>query len=265
MKKVLILAQNSQGNFINDKTVGEQEEEILLFSDLNKIYNQSSSFLYDEIKVIGRIPNEEEISILFKLLISNGKMLIEGIPSREAGQSLTVDLKICGFIDIMAAKDPSTGDRFVVCQRPTWEIGSKILLNIVNNSTTISNNDENSKKWKMAAIDLADDDLIDEDALLDANPVVVDDANEAQGCGDDTSGAKKRACKNCSCGLAEIEAQEALSGEMSIEEKSSQTKSSCGSCYKGDAFRCGSCPFLGKPAFEPGNEKVVLSLGADDI
>eukprot|EP01037_Dinobryon_pediforme_P024322 gene24322-26079_t len=27
-----------------------------------------------------------------------------------------------------------------------------------------------------------------------------------------------------------------------------------------------SCPFLGKPAFEPGNEKVVLSLGGlDDI
>ena len=114
-------------------------------------------------------------------------------------------------------------------------------------------------------MDLADEDLIDEDALLDNSPmVVVNEYDSTSGCGEESSG-KKRACKNCSCGLAEIEAQEAMNGmSVSVEEKASKS-SACGNCYKGDAFRCGSCPFLGKPAFEPGSEKVILSLGADDI
>ncbi|KAI9895682.1 hypothetical protein PsorP6_019023 [Peronosclerospora sorghi] len=37
-------------------------------------------------------------------------------------------------------------------------------------------------------------------------------------------------------------------------------------CYKGYAFIYGSCTFLGKPAFKPGMEKVLLNLNnADDI
>jgi anamorsin len=51
---------------------------------------------------------------------------------------------------------------------------------------------------------------------------------------------------------------------LTLEEKVAKA-GSCGGCFKGDAYRCGGCPFLGLPAFEPGNEKVVLSLGAADI
>ncbi|CAN0173350.1 unnamed protein product, partial [Ectocarpus fasciculatus] len=34
-------------------------------------------------------------------------------------------------------------------------------------------------------------------------------------------------------------------------------------CLQGDAFRCGGCPFLGKPAFEKGQEKTIMLLDLD--
>lgn len=98
---------------------------------------------------------------------------------------------------------------------------------------------------------------------------------------------RKKACKNCSCGLAELEAEElreskvvvldgsqtgsATEVEQSEKERLVQAAkaapkatSSCGSCFLGDAFRCASCPYLGLPAFKPG-EKVEIDFGMDDI
>lgn len=79
--------------------------------------------------------------------------------------------------------------------------------------------------------------------------------------GDGAAPRRKKACKGCSCGLAELEAEEASvvlidggenGGVMTEQQRlakaaaaAPKATSSCGSCYLGDAFRCSSCPYLG--------------------
>jgi len=95
--------------------------------------------------------------------------------------------------------------------------------------------------------------------LLDEDDLIKPDKSTLTRPDCETSG-KRKACKNCSCGLAE---------ELERESKpalNAAPTSSCGSCYLGDAFRCSTCPYLGMPAFAPG-EKVVLggNMMQDDI
>jgi len=90
---------------------------------------------------------------------------------------------------------------------------------------------------------------IDESKLLAADPV---DAKPVYDCG--TGTGPRKACKNCTCGLAE---QEQLEAAKAAGEK---PKSGCGNCALGDAFRCANCPSLGLPPWKEEGDKVKLQL-----
>jgi len=73
--------------------------------------------------------------------------------------------------------------------------------------------------------------------------------------------SKKRRCANCTCrrskdkGIQDgCEVTETVKNGCEVVEEKPTTKSGCGSCYLGDAFRCDGCPYKGMPAFKEGEE-----------
>jgi len=109
-----------------------------------------------------------------------------------------------------------------------------------------------------------DDDMIDEDDLLNEEEGAL--APDMKGVtnatkGDDDCGGREP-CADCTCGRADATASSKPTGQQTGTKQPIQT-SSCGKCGLGDAFRCASCPYLGKPAFKPGEEHLVLDLQDD--
>ncbi|KAL4613699.1 anamorsin-B-like [Arapaima gigas] len=143
--------------------------------------------------------------------------------------------------------------------KPNFEVGSSTQLKLcigkkASKSEKPSVDPSAAKMWTLSANDMNDEDvdLLDSDALLDAEDLKKPNAASLRvpSCGDSK---KKKACKNCTCGLAEE-----LEQESQNVQKSNQPKSACGNCYLGDAFRCASCPYLGMPPFKPG-DKIILA------
>jgi len=162
-------------------------------------------------------------------------------------ETLCKHLKWNGFVDVQV--DQPKG--IIQAKNDKFQYGESIQLPFMKNVSVLNTNPSiPSKSWKVSVNDDDDDELIDEDELLDEEDLKKPDPDSLKVCG--TTG-KRKACKDCSCGLADE-----LAGENTKPVDTSNAKSSCGSCYLGDAFRCASCPYLGTPAFKPG-EKVQLS------
>ncbi|KAH6899858.1 cytokine-induced anti-apoptosis inhibitor 1, Fe-S biogenesis-domain-containing protein [Thelonectria olida] len=128
--------------------------------------------------------------------------------------------------------------------------------------------------------DLDDDDLIDEDDLMTEEDLLrpINIPLECQ----PKPGKRRRACKDCSCGLAERIASEDAAKREEADKKLEAIKKlesvklatddlaevdftvqgkvgSCGNCSLGDAFRCDGCPYIGLPPFKPGEEVRLLN------
>ncbi|XP_065088928.1 anamorsin homolog [Ochlerotatus camptorhynchus] len=178
----------------------------------------------------------EVASHLLKLVKPKGKVVFK---DDSANTDVTrSNLLLSGFINIASLE----GNVFVA-EKPNYEIGSAAKLSLAGNKAKAA------AVWKLDVDD--EDERIDADELLDEEDKVKPSAESLRVCG--TTG-KRKACKDCSCGLAEELESETKGATM----QNSESKSSCGSCYLGDAFRCATCPYLGMPAFRPG-EKIQLS------
>eukprot|EP00038_Savillea_parva_P007416 m.169997 g.169997 ORF g.169997 m.169997 type:complete len:271 (-) comp13180_c0_seq1:586-1398(-) len=224
---------------------------------LNVAQLAQSSF--DEIRVGYLDPVEavltlDTLALLAGVLRPNGRLLLREPTSGDA-TPLSTRLMLAGFVDITAGPAQS-GVIEAVATKPGYEVGSAAQVqSLVSLSTNTANTEpaaDVAAVWQLSADDFDDDDLMADggEGLLDSqDKALTTTAPKDSGCA-----TKKRACKDCTCGRAELEdAQDtgaAIAGPMPT--------SSCGSCYLGDAFRCASCPYLGMPAFKPG-DKVALS------
>ncbi|KAK3377853.1 cytokine-induced anti-apoptosis inhibitor 1, Fe-S biogenesis-domain-containing protein [Podospora didyma] len=131
-------------------------------------------------------------------------------------------------------------------------------------------------------LDDLDDDDDDDDALIDEDTLLTEEdlrrpvplAPECQ----PKPGKKRRACKDCTCGLAQkLEAEDKArrekadknlntlkltSGdlnELELDLTVPGKTGSCGNCALGDAFRCDGCPYVGLPPFKLGEEVMILN------
>ena len=263
-------------------------------------YQPAANF-FDQVYVMAPSEGTPWAALLSKLsaaVAPGGKLraTLVGQPSEEAITRLRAEVTIAGFSSVTAdgegmlsAVRPEAPAVSVATASPAAAVPLRKKLG----------GDENRQQKKASLWATQPEVQIDADSLLAGSDRMGPRAMKREDCTVDLTqprSRRKRACKNCTCGLRELEEEErngtivqlleseingsaggarqevtsTVTGPDGIERTVKRVQvdtrgatSSCGSCFLGDAFRCSTCPYLGMPAFEPG-QKVEIPVSMDD-
>lgn len=205
---------------------------------------------YASISVVLDAPTPALLKPLLSALVSLGTLTFTNL-TPESHTALSSEATLAGYIVLQPADCTST----LKLQKPRALTAIPLRRGIAG-----------GKKKALWTLSSPSTPPIDADALLTAE----DKLKPVPVCEPPTQGAPKRkkACKNCTCGLKELEEEETRQAqkrivvvldvdeakEVAVGDKerlvaaakaAPKATSSCGSCYLGDAFRCASCPYLG--------------------
>ncbi|PXF41406.1 Anamorsin-like [Gracilariopsis chorda] len=134
---------------------------------------------------------------------SPGTQVAVTIPPSESPEEVKVRLTLAGFIDIKKASQSTLS-----ASLPNYEQGTSVSLASAPQASK-------SSAWAAALSSNEQVPLVDEDDLLQRDGIPDGDG---KGCSTDDKG-KRKPCKDCSCGLAEVYEKE--------QQESKPQKSSC--------------------------------------
>eukprot|EP00948_MAST-09A_sp_MAST-9A-sp1_P001064 g1064.t1 len=249
-----------------------------------------TSIVYELPSDASTLTAASDLDHLFNLLNEGGTLEIV-LSNSSAKLISSDDLVLAGFIDVEKKEgaNSETSVTKISGKKPEWKTGaSKKLkskkIKVQHNAESVwaSLSTSNEMKLPGGNTDEQDQLLMDEDSLLESAASIPTAKAKGQQRTDNTEGGcatKRRACANCSCGRKEREEAEENGTKVTVDTEDKPAESACGSCYKGDAFRCATCPYRGMAPFKPGEKPklletkakegtgtvVKLDLGGDDI
>ncbi len=239
------------------------EHQITTASTLRPAAFTAAHIVLSPEEYIALIPRASDLfKYIYTSLVPLGTLRLFNLPAES--DALSSELKLAGF-DVLSATDLSV----LYAQKP---IDSTITNgDALPKSVALPKRSKKAQKaalWTFSAPSTGPPTpTIDPTSLL--QPIDLERPVPTCEPFNPSTPRRKKACKGCTCGLADIEAAEnagkpivMLDGQIDgsaivveksererlIEaaEKASKATSSCGSCFLGDAFRCASCPYLGE-------------------
>lgn len=174
---------------------------------------------YNQVIVLSEsaLISHEKLSEIMTCLEAHGKISVKYQGNVKAADVET-EMKLCGLLSI-SVKEIEGGSFEIEGIKPDLSLGAAQRRPVKKTS-------KEALKAFLASennVELVDDvNLLKEEDLL--NPSAV--AGEGEVCGPQ---AKKKACKNCSCGLKEIEEAQSENAVEKAPIDTADAKSSCGS------------------------------------